>query len=299
MKRNSKTTAGVTLAAVVILATSLGLARAEVSSNLHQVFPVSPGGKLSMHVDQGSIEVSPQAGDQVEVEVLRKVTRASDKKAQEVFAAHEVTLKQDGSRVTVEARLHRSVLKRGWLGREANLEVRYVISIPTNFNLDLNTAAGSIKVTGCEAEVLAKTSAGSIRLGEIHGAATLHTSAGSIHVGKITGALNARTAAGAVEVESAGSSVQAASSAGSVKVGFAGSPEADSELKTSAGSIRVRLGGLANLRLDAETSAGSVRCDLPVKLEGSKKDHHMVGTVGEGGPLLKLRTSAGSIEIER
>ncbi len=298
MKRRSHSWVGMSLPVVVLSVAGAWVARADLSSTLHQVFQVTAGGKLSVHVDQGSIEVQPGSGAEVKIDVFRKVTHASDKKAEEVLAAHEVTFTQDGSQVTVNAQLHRNAFKRNWWRSGPNLEVRYVISTPTHFNFDLNTAAGGVKIGACVGEVRANSSAGSLHLDECDGRATLHTSAGSIHVGKVTGPLKARTSAGTIEIAAAGSSVQAITSAGSIRAAFASSPDADCELRSSAGSVEVRLPEKANLRLDAETSAGTVHCSLPVASEGSRKNHRLVGKLGEGGPLLKLRTSAGSIRIE-
>jgi DUF4097 and DUF4098 domain-containing protein YvlB len=289
----------VALAAVVWLIASLGPATAALSSNLHQVFSASPEGRFALQADQGNIEIRAGPDDRLEIEVVRRVTRASDQKARQVLAAHEVSFRQDGPLVSVKAKLHRDQFKRNWLGSGPDLQVSFVISVPTRYSLELGTQAGSIKVGVCQGPVVATTSAGSIRLEECARNATLQTSAGTIHVDKAVGALKARTSAGGIEVGSAGASIQAVTGAGSIKVNFAGSPEADCELKTGAGEVRVGLPETANLRVDVQPQSGTAQSDLPLKLEASRKGHRLIGTLGAGGSLLRIRTGAGSVHLER
>jgi DUF4097 and DUF4098 domain-containing protein YvlB len=110
---------------------------------------------------------------------------------------------------------------------------------------------------------------------------------------------------GDTKVESSGGKLRLGNISGKVTAGTSGgsvsailpSPVAgDVSLETSGGSITVVAPANARLTIDAETSAGRVRSDLPIaKL--SADDDSLKGTVNGGGTNLKLRTSAGSIEI--
>jgi len=66
-------------------------------------FQVEPGTLLVMEVDRGSIEVAPAGGNQVQIEVVRKVDRVSDSKAADIFSRHEVNFIQEGNEVRVKA----------------------------------------------------------------------------------------------------------------------------------------------------------------------------------------------------
>ena len=82
---------------------------------------------------------------------------------------------------------------------------------------------------------------------------------------------------------------------------FETAPEADCTLGTSGGSVTVVVPEAAALNLDARTSAGRVSSELPVVavVSGEAKRGELNGKINGGGPLLKLRTSAGSIDLRK
>jgi hypothetical protein len=52
-----------------------------------------------------------------------------------------------------------------------------------------------------------------------------------------------------------------------------------------------------NANIDAETVNGRVETDFPVKIMGKVSPRHLRGTIGSGGPTLKLITVNGSISL--
>ncbi len=306
---------------------------AVVEDHLSKTFTVASGGRLVIDADRGSIDVISGGESQLDIRVHRKVTSGSEKKAREILATHDVTFRQEGDTVTVRARSTKEWKSWGWWG--GGFQVRYEITLPRRFNLDLKTAGGSIAITDLNGEVRAHTAGGSLKFGSIDGpitcktaggsiaiasasgaidahtaggsisvgdaqaAANLETSGGSIRVKAAHGALKADTAGGSIELGEVAAAVEASTSGGSIRAGFAHSPELDCRLVTSGGSVRVSLPEGANLNLDARTSGGHVTCDLPVTVQGELKRNELIGKLGHGGPLLHLRTSGGSITIQK
>jgi hypothetical protein len=320
------------LATIMGLCVAVGARATEIEQNLEKTFTVSPGGELAIQADRGSIDLAVGADDKIEVKVLRKARASNTAKAEEILAAHEVTFRQDGNRVVVEARSPK--LGQGWNWRGQNLEVRYTVNLPRKFNSDLHTAGGSIKVADLTGNVRAQTAGGSIWVGRIDGSVWAHTAGGSVHVNGATGAVDTETAGGSITVGEGGTTiraktaggsievgkaqgridagtagggivirearggVRAVTSGGSVKVGLATTPEEDCEIETSAGSIELNIPSGIAANLDARTSAGTVTCEVPVKIQGQTKRSALQGQLGDGGHKLKLRTSAGSIRIK-
>src|SRR5438445_3103549 len=148
----------------LLLAVSTLVAR-DVEDRLSQSYQVKPGGNLAVEADRGSIEVKSADGDQVAIEVLRKVSRESRARAEEVLKNHEVKFTQDGDTVQVRAELN-SGWNSNWRDKGRNLQVRFLISVPKKFNVDLKTSGGSIKVSLSDkvaVDVDAKTSGGGVR----------------------------------------------------------------------------------------------------------------------------------------
>lgn len=307
--------------------------RADVEDTLQKSFSIPPGGSLVIDADRGSIDVSPGNGGEMTITVKRVVTRGSEAKAKQLLADHHVEFAQDGNTVTVRARLEGNWKNWGW--NSPNLNVRYTVSLPKKFNVDLKTAGGGIKVGPLEGTmkagtaggnivaesvdgpVTARTSGGSVEVGSATGAAMLRTSGGNIRLGQMKGTVDAETSGGSVTVQQAGAKtllrtsggnitveradapVDAETSGGSIRLSLAGSPAADCVVRTSGGNIRLALPENAAANLDAGTSGGSVKSDLPVTVQGEIKHASLVGKLGGGGHLIKARTSGGSIYLEK
>lgn len=306
---------------------------ATVEDERSKTFTVAPGGKLVIDADRGSIDILPGGDDKLAIRVHRKVTSSSESRAREVLEAHEVTFHQDGDTVSVRARSTKTWERLGWWGH--GFGVRYEITMPRRFNVDLKTAGGSIAIEELTGEVRAHTSGGSLKFGVIDGPVTCKTAGGSIRIASAAGVLDAHTSGGSITVDEAqapttlgtaggsirvkearaalkvgtsggsielgevGAAVEATTSGGSIRAGFVHAPESNCRLETSGGSVRVTLPEGANLNVDARTSGGHVTCDLPVTVQGEVKRNQLVGKLGSGGPLLQLRTSGGSISIQK
>src|SRR6185436_8498457 len=110
------------LAMVLSIAAST-LATFGYEQNLEKSFQVSPGGKLVIDADRGSIEIRPESADKVEVQVLRKVKDGSKSHADELFAEHQVALNQEGNNVSIVAKTKNAKLFRFGPG----IQVKYVV----------------------------------------------------------------------------------------------------------------------------------------------------------------------------
>src|SRR5262245_23338637 len=297
------------------------LVAGDVEDKLTQSYQVKPGGKLAVHADRGSIEVKTAGGDQVAIEVLRKVSGESRARGEEVLKNHEVKFSQDGDTVQVHAEMNEG-WTRSWRDKGRNLQVRFVISVPKKFNVDLKTSGGSIKVAdltgqarsqtsggslhfgqiegpifgrtsggginvaGCKGEVDVKTSGGSIHLGEVDGDTTAQTSGGSLTVKHVSGKTVVKTSGGSIDVSEVKGSLEAITSGGSITANIAEQPSGDCRLQTSGGSIKVSLSDKVAVDVDAKTSGGGVRTELPVAsvVQGEHKPNVLQGKINGGGP---------------
>jgi hypothetical protein len=303
---------------------------ADTVDNIARTFEVEPGGRLRVDADRGSIEVTTDAIKQVRVTVLRTVRGASETRAQELLRDHTVEFDQKNGEVSVVAR---TTTGMDWSWRGPRLDVRFQVTIPKAFNVELKTAGGGIKagslegtvrahtsggsihlaevsgtiaaktsggsihVEGCGADVDVATSGGSLHLGDIRGKLSGHTSGGSIHVAKVTGETAVHTSGGRIEITEAAGKLLATTSGGSISATLSHPPTGTCELRTSGGSIDARIPGESKLDVDAQTSGGRVTSELPVTVQGEIKSNRLVGQLHGGGPKLILRTSGGNIRL--
>jgi putative adhesin len=309
MKRNVGLLAGMILAVAFT-------GRAETEDHLQKSFTVSPGGKLVVDVNVGSIDVTASNRKDVAIDVYRKVDArgfgGADREKAEL-QNHEVTFTQEGNSVIVRAQRQKDAERQN----NMNLQFRYVILVPTQFAADLKTRGGSVKVADLNGDLKAHTSGGSLKFAGIRGPidghtsggsidmansdgkASIKTSGGSIKINKHKGDVLAKTSGGSISVEDVEGQVQASTSGGSVSASLA-KPSGECRLETSGGGINVAVPGSAALDIDAKTGGGSVHSDLPVaKTASEKKRNVLQGKLNGGGTPLVLRTSGGSIHLKK
>jgi predicted Ser/Thr protein kinase/DUF4097 and DUF4098 domain-containing protein YvlB len=261
---------------------------------------VEPVGKLTMNVDRGDVHVTGSDQNIVAVQVERQVTRAGDSEAARILKEERLLLKQTGNEISITAHEPPSFHNHsfwGWLSGP-NLSVHYEITVPRKFDVRLETSGGHIKVASLQGNADVKTEGGGLDFNDIEGRVSGQTEGGGIRAVSCKNELLIQTQGGGITVERfTGSRVRATTEGGSISADFAAAPKADSELRTEGGSVTARLPQGAAVTLDAHTEGGSVRTDLPVQVEGRFHNSTLKGTINGGGPLLKLETEGGNIEV--
>jgi DUF4097 and DUF4098 domain-containing protein YvlB len=318
------------LAAVLGLA-SISAAHAAIDSPIHRNFNVHTGGTITIDADLGDIKVTSGASN-VSVDVIRRAKTSSNERANELFKDFDVQFSQAQNDVHIRARYNHPT---SWFHWNNDFEVRFVVNVPAQYNVDLTTSGGDIAVSDLAGRATVRTSGGDVTLGRIDGivdahssggdvsmagsraTATLSTSGGDIKVGdaagslsaktsggsidirRATGDLKAHTSGGSIEIGDAGGAIDASTSGGSIKARVSRQPHADSRLSTSGGGITIHVAPNVALDIDAHTSGGDVDSDVPVTIQGKQDDSSLNGKLNGGGPKLVLRSSGGDIRLAR
>jgi len=293
--------------------------RADITDSINKSFRVAEGGTLTIESDLGSIEITTNNNGKVEVEIIRRVDTNNRDRADEILEKLEIDITQHGNNVDIDADYDRD--SDGFFGflhfDRRNLNVKYKISVPEKYNVDLKTAGGSISVDDLEGRVQCKTSGGSLHFGNVYGPVLGRTSGGSIKMGEVDGDVEAKTSGGSIRIERASGNVYAKTSGGSITVeevmghieaGTSGGsitahisrqPENDCRLTTSGGSINIYLASDINVDVNARTSGGRVTTDIPVTITGELSKNSLNAEINEGGPELYLRTSGGNVNLHK
>ena len=299
--------------------------------NISQELDVTPGGKLVIDVDFGTIEVSSGADGKFSVQAHRKIDSNDEAREKEYLAATPIIVAKEGNTVAVRARRQKNSDRCGWSGN-ITMDARYTVRIPKQFNVDLRTSGGGIEASGITGEMRADTSGGKMKFSQLHGPLDARTSGGSIALENCNGALNVTTSGGQIDCNNGSGSLDARTSGGSIIVrNFAGDADVktsggkltltkingkvsgktsagsidaslldpipgDVRLHTSAGSIDVELPPKAAVNVDARSSMGKIRTEIPM-LATRASDERLQGTLNGGGKSLELQASVGSITI--
>ena len=319
-----------------LLFAGVTIADAAVESHIERSFQVTPGGHLMVDSDRGAIEVRTADSDHVDVKIERKVKKNGKWTIEEVLDDFAITFDQNDDGVTIRAKHDREILRQ-WSRERNRLQVNFLITVPQRYNVDLKTAGGSIsveelegavrsqtaggglrfgsikgpvwgrtsggsvKLEGTQGDAQLKTSGGGITIGSVAGTVEAITSGGSIRVDKVAGSINAKTSGGGITVEEVMGDITAKTSGGSIKAYISRQPQGDCSLQTSGGNVTAYLVEDIALDVDAQTTGGRVSTDIPVTtvVQGKMSKSKLRGTLNGGGPLLKLRTSGGSVHLRK
>ena len=258
-----------------------------------EVFPVAPGGKLTIDADFGAIDVQSTEGDTLSVHIRRAAQLKEDRRAGEILKNLDVQMTHEAVDVNIEAKFRGPV--KQWKKAKKRLDVQFEIVVPRNYALDLKTADEEISVMDIVGDVNVHTvraglrlqnitghidgttSGGNIDLKAFEGDAALRTSGGTITLEEGTGDVKAKTSGGNIKVTDVIGAVNGETSGGNVTL-RGGKGGAD--VKTAGGNIEVENDG----PVLAKTSGGSIRCQLQE-------------TVSSQNLLLDLETMGGSINV--
>lgn len=245
--------------------------------NINKKLPASPGGKLVVEVEFGSIEVTGGEGSEVTLTAMRRINFSSDEKEKEYVDSVPITFTAEGNTIKVRARRDRgkSGWNWGWGWGKSKTEARYTLTVPRSFNVQLDTSGGPISVTDLKGETRADTSGGSLKFTKLRGPIHGDTSGGSITATECEGEIKIDTSGGHIEVSSSKGTLKADTSGGRIAVrNFAG----DATVSTSGGGLALE--NVAGV-LRGETSGGSIKATVLAPLPGE----------------VRLETSGGSIEL--
>lgn len=251
--------------AIVTLFTALATASLANAKEIERSFNANEGETLTVKTDAGSIEILTHNSDSIEVNAKIEGSQEDE---------FDVSFDADGDGLTIVGKRENG---HGWGWN--SLKVKYEITVPKRYNLDLDTSGGSIQIEDIIGEIKVRTSGGSISVGDVEGDVSLHTSGGSIRTNDIMGEIDAHTSGGSIEVT------------------FAKQPQKDASLTTSGGSITARLPADVAIDLDASTSGGRVKSEFDVV--GKVKKQRIRGKINGGGTELELHTSGGSVRVEK
>ena len=227
-------------------------------------FDVKPDGQLILESDLGAIDVKTASLDKVDIVVTKEAEKSEGglqkaRKSEEAFtdidvaealADFEVTFKQKETDVHIKGKFKRG--REHWEKKQGLLSlltIRYEVTIPYQYSVNLTTSRDDISVADLAGELQARTSSnGGITLAGCKGNVDVKTSVGDVNLSNITGSVTA--IGGDIQIINVGGGVIAqASSSGSITVKDC---QSNVDIKASVGNI-----DLTNITGTVKSSTGS------------------------------------------
>jgi DUF4097 and DUF4098 domain-containing protein YvlB len=257
---------------VLFLAVSCVMAGEEYRDSFSKTLPLKAGDRFSLENVNGGVTVSTWKDEKVEIKAV-KIARRNKEDLDKV----EIRVEEGAGSVSVKAVWPK-------FPRRADVSVQFEVMVPEGVVLEeVETVNGGIEATGRYGRADVGTTNGSVTVKDASGELKASTTNGSIHVSRFEGKLEADTTNGNIRLEGL-----------TFKDGIAA--------ETTNGSISLAIASPETLNADlsARTTNGHITVDFPVTLKSLTKSKHRVDAkIGQGGPLIELETTNGSIRLTK
>ena len=232
---------------------------------------VGAGALSAMEVENvnGNVTLTGvQGSDSIHVTATKHVCGRTEESANEMLPMLGVQFEIDGDVIRVAP-----TVPEEW---RDNYGVSFEIRVPARFGVKTTTVNGSTRMS-------------SVASGEIR------TSNGNVH-GESLGAVRVWTENGSVDVESASGPIDLRTVNGSVRLRLAGLTDS-TRIATENGGVVIEMPEDTGAEISASCLSGRVHAE-GLRIAGTTTPTTIRGTLGQGGPLLNVRTISGSIRIQ-
>ncbi|GAB2779459.1 hypothetical protein GCM10027175_17320 [Hymenobacter latericoloratus] len=211
-----------------------------------------------------------------------------------------------GTPLTVDARLHGSILVRAWSGPD--VRVRAVVTGRAATPAAAKALAAAVRVSSQNNVLQAARANESLDGWEVSYEVLVPTQTdlllrstnGSISVENVRGTLRCESTNGSLALTGVGGDVRGKTTAGSLTLTLTGSAWQGPGLDVSTvnGSIAWQLPAVYAATIMARTVQGRVQAELNTKRK-SVLPHNLVATLGKGGAQLRATTVNGSVTVKQ
>ena len=259
------------------------------------------GGTLALSSISGSVTGST-AGGNVKVDTVsgpvKIMSGGGNMEASNITS--ELYFQSGGGNVSIDRANGQVVVKTG--GGQ--------VSIGTAGPTVVETGAGNVDVKRCNGDLRATTGGGNLNLGDVYGSVTADTGGGTVKLASAKGDVHVVTGGGAVELLKLGESAHVETGGGTITAQFVATRAQfkDSMLRTAVGNVVVYLPRDLGVNVHASTEMAngsgitSTFPGLTINSEGGKygpKSMSAEGMLNGGGPVLRVRTTIGQIDIRQ
>ena len=243
----------------------------------------------------GSVRITSWEKPEVVVKATKKVKATSEEKAKEYAQEVKIRIEKIGDTIEIVTE-HPKGRKPKFIG---SVNVEYDVTMPRDANLDATSTNGNMNVAGIIGEILANTTNGSVSIQDCEGQLIVKTTNGRVNVEEVSGNVRVKTTNGSISAKLAMLDGESGfeTTNGSIDVQMEEGHSGPLTVHTTNGSITVELPSDFAADVEANTSNGKIYSDLPITVAGKISKTSLHGELNGGGPLMKLKTTNGKINI--
>ncbi len=236
--------------------------------DFHKTIPLDRNGTFSLINVNGPVSIETWDRDEVDIRA-EKAVRGRHENLDKI----KIEIESDTRMIIVNTIFPKIRSFRG--------KVSYEIKVPKNLKLEkIRTVNGDINIQGPLTDVRAATTNGDVSITEASGQLVFSTTNGRVSAEDVHGEISARATNGNIylEVDSVSDEIKASTTNGGITLTI-DSKNIDADI-------------------EARTTNGRISFDFPVTIQsGQVSRRRLDGRIGDGGPLISLKTTNGPIKI--
>ncbi|MBN2069321.1 MAG: DUF4097 family beta strand repeat protein [Opitutales bacterium] len=260
--------------------------------------------------DIADIVMMPSNSDEVSLEITYKFKTDSEEKANEI---------QEKIKITYEANESKVLFKQEYINKKKLFQgncpdIQILAYIPNGPTVKASAVSGDIDCELVKNRLYLETVSGDVTLTDLLGDVDANTVSGDIKARSISGSFYSESVSGDIQTEQISKDATAESVSGDISLVTS---KGNINLETVSGDIHLRMieepfavnvesvsGDVdfeckkaMNFKINLESMSGEMDCQYPLS-NMSKKDDHLIGTLGEGTVPIDIETVSGNIRIK-
>ncbi|MDP6980012.1 MAG: DUF4097 family beta strand repeat-containing protein [Myxococcota bacterium] len=244
---------------------------------------------VHIHNANGKTTIIGEDREDIEVRACKQARAECPHAAAELVGSMGVSAEEVAGVLEIEVDIPRKWNRHGRVG----LEIR----MPRSVQVEASSSNGKVAVCGMRADVRARSGNGSVSAQDIVGDLMLSAANAKVCCKHTCGRLAARSSNGNVELHDHSGAVSATTSNGSIHASLVRLDLEGVQLATSNGRIVLDLPEEVDAEMDVRVDNGVIRNDRTDQPELDETTGRVRGKLGRGGPMIKLRTSNGTVSI--
>lgn len=262
-----------TLAAALVLLRCMAFTGSAAADDWSKTYDLTGKPELRVQASDASVRVETWDQNKIEARVTTRGWKIGN-------GGLEIVERQQANAVEIELREHhRMHVSFGIEAHRTELEIH----MPRSAKVNVRTEDGNIVANGLEGELEFSNGDGRLELNDLEGSLHAHTGDGSVRASGRFDELELKTSDGRVELEARpGSTLRQAW-----------------DVRTSDGSVTMRVPGDLAADVELHTGDGHITTNIPIVVEGSFSGHDLRGKMNGGGNRLTVRTSDGSVTLDK
>jgi len=244
---------------------------------------------VHIHNANGRTVIIGEERDDIEVTATKQARAECPIAAEEMVETMGVKAELVGGVLEIDVEIPRKWNRHG--------RVALSIRMPERVQIEVSSSNGKVNVCGMRADVQARSGNGSITVEDIIGDLNLSAANAKVCCKHTCGWLEAHSSNGNVELVDHAGGIDAMTSNGSIRASLVKLSGDGVKLSTSNGRIVLDLPPELDAEMAVRVDNGVIRNDRSEEPGIVHSPGRVRGKLGLGGPMIKLRTSNGTVSI--